>query len=143
MKYVARLLLFLLSVSIAHAQSSVGFSATGLAIEIPNIYYQQQLSDDEAFTVELAAGNKSYFDGSSLAASYKLFKKQFGSGAYYRLGLAKLDMSSSSNLSSVIRPILIIGTEKKISDQWSYTLEAGPGSTVGFSIFSINVNYQY
>jgi len=39
--------------------------------------------------------------------------------------------------------VLIIGSEKKITDKLHFSLEGGTGSTAGFSIFTVNVNYLF
>jgi uncharacterized protein with FMN-binding domain len=138
------LLLFLLQPLSAIASSSVvGFSSIGIVFSIPNIYYQKQIAEKTAFTVEFAVGNETYFDGYSFATSYQKYWKQYGLGGYTRFGVAMLSMSDTSSTSSSVIPVLIIGSEKKITDKLHFSLEGGTGSTAGFSIFAVNVNYLF
>jgi hypothetical protein len=54
-----------------------------------------------------------------------------------------LSMSDASYTPSSLVPVLIIGSEKKITDKLHFSLEGGAGSTAGFSIFTVNVNYLF
>jgi hypothetical protein len=145
MKKILTITLFisLFQSNISHAESSVSISGVGYIFGIYNIAYQQSMSEKTAFTVGLSTGTETYFDGFAISGSYKKYWEQAGSGPYHRFGLAYLAMNPSSTTIEAVYPIILVGTERKIDKHLSYSIEGGPGSTVGYTMFTANLNYKF
>lgn len=129
---------------------AIGTGALALLGGVTNLYIQSKLSNTSAIVGEYASVSGFVYSGSTITASsfagaYKHYFKKYSSGSYFKVGAAKLSVtsSSSSSTSGGLLPIVLYGYEDKMGDNFLLGFEAGLGTTAGLGLLTVNLGYAF